>query len=110
MRKVSTAVRTLIVFAEGTLQRTAGLQPFRLGGFVAAARARVPIVPMAMRGTRTVLRGEQWFPRDGLVTVSIGPLIEPPADAKTDFTAALALRDATREYILANCGEPDLTE
>jgi 1-acyl-sn-glycerol-3-phosphate acyltransferase len=99
----------LIVFAEGTLQHTAGLQPFHLGGFLAAARARVPMVPIAIRGTRTVLRGDQWFPRHGPVTVSIGPRIEPPPDAETDFTAAVALRDAARRYILNNCGEPDLT-
>jgi 1-acyl-sn-glycerol-3-phosphate acyltransferase len=100
----------LIVFAEGTLQRTAGLQPFRLGGFVAAARARVPTVPIAIRGTRTVLRGDQWFPRHGPVTVSIGSPIEPPPDPETDFTAALAVRGAARQYILANCGEPDLAD
>jgi 1-acyl-sn-glycerol-3-phosphate acyltransferase len=67
-------------------------------------------VPIAIRGTRTVLRGDQWFPRHGPVTVSIGPPIEPPPDAETDFAAALAVRGAARQYILANCGEPDLAD
>ena len=33
---------SLVVFAEGTLRRTAGLHPFRLGGFEAAAEAGRP--------------------------------------------------------------------
>ena len=100
----------LIVFAEGTLRRTPGLLPFHLGGFLAAARVRVPIVPIAIRGTRTVLRGDQWFPRHGPVTVTVGQPILSPPDAETDFAAALALRDAARQHILQNCGEPDLAD
>jgi 1-acyl-sn-glycerol-3-phosphate acyltransferase len=100
----------LVVFAEGTLRRTAGLLPFHLGGFVAAAQTRVPVVPIAIRGTRTVLRGDQWFPRHGPVTVSIGEPIMTPPYAESDFAAALLLRDAAREYILEHCGEPDLAD
>jgi acyl carrier protein len=100
----------LVVFAEGTLRRTAGLLPFHLGGFVAAAQTRVPVVPIAIRGTRTVLRGDQWFPRHGPVTVFIGEPIMTPPDAGSDFAAALRLRDAAREYILEHCGEPDLAD
>ena len=100
----------LIVFAEGTLRRTPGLLPFHLGGFLAAVRVRVPIVPIAIRGTRTVLRGDQWFPRHGTVTVTVGQPILAPPDAETDFAAVLALRDAARQYILQNCGEPDLAD
>ena len=100
----------LIVFAEGTLRRTPGLLPFHLGGFLAAARVRVPIVPIAIRGTRAVLRGDQWFPRHGPVTVAVGQPVLSPPDAETHFAAALVLRDAARQYILQNCGEPDLAD
>jgi 1-acyl-sn-glycerol-3-phosphate acyltransferase len=112
-REVVTRLRggdALVVFAEGTLRRTAGLLPFHLGGFLAAAQTRVPVVPIAIRGTRTVLRGDQWFPRHGPVTVSIGEPIMTPPDAGSDFAAALRLRDAAREYILEHCGEPDLAD
>jgi 1-acyl-sn-glycerol-3-phosphate acyltransferase len=96
----------LVVFAEGTLRRTAGLHPFHLGGFEAAAQARVPVVPVAIRGTRTVLRGDQWFPRRAPVSVAIGAPVPPPASADP-FGAALVLRDAARAFILRHCGEPD---
>jgi 1-acyl-sn-glycerol-3-phosphate acyltransferase len=97
----------LVVFAEGTLRRTAGLHPFHLGGFEAAAQARVPVVPVAIRGTRAVLRGDQWFPRRAPVSVAIGAPLPPPASADP-FRAALVLRDAARAFILQHCGEPDV--
>jgi len=97
----------LLDFAEGTVRRTAGLMPFHLGGFVAAARARVPVVPVAIRGTRTLLRDGQWFPRRTPVSVIIGDPIRLPATAD-EFATSLALRDAARAFILQHCGEPDL--
>ena len=100
----------LVVFAEGTLRHGAGLMPFHLGGFVAAAESGVPVVPVAIRGTRNVLRGDQWFPRRAPVTVTIGAPITPPTGNGRPFDAALALRDAARRHILAHCGELDLSQ
>ena len=100
----------LVVFAEGTLRRAAGLLPFHLGGFMAAVQARVPVVPIAIRGTRAVLRGDQWFPRHAPATVFVGEPIMPAPDAESDFAAALGLRDAARRQILEHCGEPDLAD
>lgn len=95
----------IVAFPEGTLLRRPGLLSFRLGAFAAAAEAGVPVVPVAIRGTRTVLRGEQWFPRRGPVTVEVGEPIMPDGDG---FDAAIRLRDAARSWILDHCGEPDL--
>jgi len=44
--------RRVVIFPEGTFQRAPGLLPFRLGAFTIAARAAVPIVPVAISGTR----------------------------------------------------------
>jgi 1-acyl-sn-glycerol-3-phosphate acyltransferase len=99
----------LVVFAEGTLRHAAGLMPFHLGGFLAAAQSGVPVVPVAVRGTRNVLRGDQWFPRHAAVTVTIGTPIAPEIEKGRPFEVALALRDAARRHILAHCGEPDLS-
>jgi 1-acyl-sn-glycerol-3-phosphate acyltransferase len=79
---------------------------------VAAAEAGVPVVPVAIRGTRSMLRSDSWFPRRGAIAVTIGPPIAPP-DREGDTAAepwalALNLRRAAREFILARCGEPDL--
>jgi 1-acyl-sn-glycerol-3-phosphate acyltransferase len=98
------AGRSLLFFPEGTLTRVPGLQAFHLGAFVAAAKAGVPLRPLAITGTRSILRDGSWLPRRGAVSVRLGPARLP---AGTDFTAALELRDAARAFILANCGEPD---
>jgi 1-acyl-sn-glycerol-3-phosphate acyltransferase len=82
-----------------------GLLEFRLGAFLAAAQARLPVVPIAIRGTRSILRGDQWLPRRGRITVRIGAPIKPDG---ADFAAAVRLRDAARAFILAHCHEPDL--
>ncbi len=100
----------LLFFAEGTFTRMPGLLPFRMGAFVAAVEAGVPVVPIAIRGTRSILRSGSWFPRRGAITVTIGEAIEPVAapPAIDPWTQALRLRDAAREHILRHCGEPDL--
>jgi 1-acyl-sn-glycerol-3-phosphate acyltransferase len=95
----------LVWFPEGTLTRMPGVLGFRLGAFQVAAEAGVPVVPMALRGTRSVLRGGQWFPRRGAISVRIGRAIMPDG---RDFAAAVRLRERTRAAILAGCGEPDL--
>ncbi|MBI4617669.1 MAG: AMP-binding protein [Planctomycetes bacterium] len=96
---------TLAVFPEGTFQRRPGLLPFRTGAFAIAAERRLPVVPVALRGTRSVLVDSQWFPRWGEVAVTIGEPIPPDG---ADWSAAIRLRDRAREVILAGCGEPDL--
>lgn len=95
----------LAVFPEGTFTRVSGLLPFRMGAFLAAAEAGVPVVPVAIRGTRTILRGESHFPRRGAVAVTFGTPIRAEGEA---WNAALDLRDRARAQILAHCGEPDL--
>jgi 1-acyl-sn-glycerol-3-phosphate acyltransferase len=99
--------RSLVFFAEGTFGRAPGLRAFRMGAFVVAAQAGVPVVPMAISGTRSILRAEQWFPQRGTVSVTIGTPSMPPG---SDWNAAIALRDAIRGQILRYCGEPDLAQ
>ncbi|MCW5747550.1 MAG: AMP-binding protein [Alphaproteobacteria bacterium] len=99
------AGRTLVFFPEGTLTRVTGLRPFRLGAFAIAVRQRVGVLPVTLRGTRLILRGEQWLPRHGAVSVHFGA---PCAVDGDDFAAAVRLRDRVRAAILSQCGEPDL--
>lgn len=99
------AGQSLIFFPEGTFDRMPGLLPFRMGAFVAATQAGVPVTPVTIRGTRTILRAGQWFPRRGSISITISAPITPEG---TDWPAAIKLRNATRAEILRFCGEPDL--
>ncbi|MGD9189430.1 MAG: AMP-binding protein, partial [Desulfobacteraceae bacterium] len=99
--------RSFIFFPEGTFYRMPGLQPFRMGAFLTAAKAGVPVVPVAIRGSRSLLRGDTWFPRRTVVTVQVCPPVAPQGE---EWDAAVALRDAVRAEILKYCGEPDLTK
>ena len=70
-------------------------------------RAGVPIVPVAIRGTRALFRAGLWFPRRGALLVTIADPILPPLDIPDIFAAAINLRDGARAAILRHCGEPD---
>ena len=93
------------VFPEGTFTREPGLRPFRRGAFVTAARAGLPVVPVALRGVRTALPAESWLPRRTTLTVIVGPPISPSG---RDRAAVQKLSAITRQHILHHCGEPDL--
>jgi 1-acyl-sn-glycerol-3-phosphate acyltransferase len=95
----------VVFFPEGTFGRESGLRPFHMGAFVVAAQAGVPVVPLALRGTRALLRAEQWLPRRGIVRLTFGMPLRPQG---TDWAAAVTLRDAARAEILRHCGEPDM--
>jgi 1-acyl-sn-glycerol-3-phosphate acyltransferase len=99
--------RNLVFFPEGTFTRRPGLSAFYLGAFKVAADAGLPILPGIIRGTRTILRSNQWFPRWAPVDVRVEEAVRPSG---TDFTSIVALRDTVRAVILRQCGEPDLGE
>ena len=111
-RKALDAVRggaSLVIFPEGTFRRGPGLLSFRLGTFVVAAEAGVPVVPLVIRGTRSMLRGDGLFPRRGTASVAaLAPVSLPKGPQGTGWTAAVDLRDTVRAAILERCGEPDL--
>ncbi|KPK39712.1 MAG: acyl-phosphate glycerol 3-phosphate acyltransferase, partial [Gammaproteobacteria bacterium SG8_47] len=112
LAEVSRRGRTLFFFPEGTFTRVPGLLPFRMGAFLAAAQAGAPLVPIAIRGTRSILRAHSWFPRRGAITVSIGAPVDTAALKSElgddDWAIAVRLRDMARDHMLRHCGEPDL--
>ncbi len=99
------AGRCPVFFPEGTFDRMPGLLPFRMGAFVVAAEAGVVVVPVGIRGTRSILRDGHWLIRRGAITITIGAPIAPEGK---DWAAAIHLRDAAREEVLRLGGEPDL--
>ena len=97
--------KRLLFFPEGTFLRMPGLRDFRLGAFLIAAQAGVPVNPVTLRGTRSVLRDGGWLPRRARLHLEVGEALLPDGD---DFQAAIRLRDAARAEIVSRCGEPDL--
>lgn len=93
----------LVFFPEGTLTRAPGLRPFHMGAFIAAAQAGVAVVPVSLRGTRSVLRDGAWWPRRGAVAVQVHGLLRAQGSAWGD---AVRLRDRAREQVARGCGEP----
>ena len=99
------AGESLVFFPEGTFQRAAGILPFKLGAFAVAAAAQVPVVPVAIRGTRALLRAGRWRVRRVDIEVEFAPPIEP---ARGEWSDVVAFRDAARRTLIALTGEPDL--
>ncbi len=99
---------SLVLFPEGTFTGVTGLRAFHLGAFQAAAAARVPVIAVALRGTRDVMREGRWLPRRAPVHAVIGPPL-CAGEREDVFAAAVRLRDEARAHILRHCGEPDLT-
>lgn len=97
----------IVLFPEGTFLRMPGLLPFHLGAFHVACSAGLAVVPIALSGTRSMLRGEQWFPRRAEISVTVCPAVGGKGQ---DFAEIIRLRDNVREAILSGCGEPDLEE
>ena len=101
-----TSGESIMVFPEGTFRRMPGLLPFHMGAFTVAAEYEVPLIPVAIHGTRQILRADSWFPRRGLIRVSVGSAITPRAGEQ--WQSALDLRDRCRRFLLQQIGEPDL--
>jgi len=97
----------LLVFPEGTFKRMPGLLPFHMGAFATAVSTGAAVVPIAIHGTRSILRAGSWMPRRGAIRVVFGEPIAP-ATQSAPWPASIALRDAARRQILEHCGEPDL--
>lgn len=112
--RMANGKKSLFFFPEGTFTRTPGLSSFRLGAFLTAAQAGLPVVPVSIRGARSILRASSLRPNRGAIRIVIGKPITTSsikdADKLDSWTLALAFRDKARKHILNYCGEPDLEQ
>jgi 1-acyl-sn-glycerol-3-phosphate acyltransferase len=77
VRRVLSAGDVLCVYPEGTRNISADLLPFQAGAFRFALAADVPMIPVGMHGTDTVLRkGDRWFRRSGSAHIAFGPALQ----------------------------------
>lgn len=63
---------TIVMFPEGTRSDSGKLQPFRKGAFVLAIQTGIPVVPVAIIGSRAVMRKGSWKVGRGEIEVRIG--------------------------------------
>ena len=105
--------QSLFFFPEGTFTRVSGLQNFHMGAFITAATANMPVVPIAIRGTRSMLPPDTWVPRRGRITFTIGKAITPDAviegEISGNWATAVKLKEVAHQHILSHCGEVDLS-
>lgn len=107
-RRVASALEageSVVGFPEGTFTAAAGLRPFRLGLFKTAVETGVPIVPMALTGTRHVLRSGRLIPSPGRIHLWVGRQVAPEGSG---WHAIVSLRDRAAAEIAAHCAEPVL--
>ena len=94
-------------FPEGTFRRHPGVGRFHKGAFAAAVKGRVPVVPIAILGTRWILPEGRRLPRHGNIRIEILPAIMPEDPVFGDKTS---LAETARQRIITALGEPDLVQ
>ena len=96
-RKVS-----VMIFPEGTRSTDGTMLPFKDGAFRLAVDAGVPILPLALAGTRTALRKHDW--RFGRCIAEVR-VLEPVETAGMTTADIPALRDRVVAQIRQACEE-----
>jgi 1-acyl-sn-glycerol-3-phosphate acyltransferase len=107
--KAAETGQALAFFPEGTFLAQPGLGKFHTGAFAIAARAELPIVPIAIRGTRRILPSGRFLPRPGRIHIQVLPALGPLTGLDPNVAIA-QMRDLARARILAALDEPDLSE
>lgn len=89
---------SVMIFPEGTRSKTGDLRKFRAGAFNLAIDAQVPILPLAVYGTRDALRKADW--RLGKADAEVR-VLDPIPTAGLTAADMPQLRDRVRDVIVA---------
>jgi len=89
---------SVMIFPEGTRSKTGDLRPFKSGAFRLAIETQLPILPLAVYGTRDALRKHDW--RLGYAEAEVRVLDPIPTEGLT-MDDMPALRDGVRDVIAA---------
>ena len=68
---------SVLVFPEGTRSDTGALLPFKRGAFVLVSKSAVPVVPVAIQGTRDIMKRGRYSIRPSEVRISFGAPLAP---------------------------------
>jgi 1-acyl-sn-glycerol-3-phosphate acyltransferase len=75
LREASEAIRrgtSVVIFPEGGTSFDGSIKPFKGGGFMLATRSEADVVPVTIRGSRSVLMPKTYHVRGGIVDVIVG--------------------------------------
>lgn len=86
---------SVLFFPEATRTRSGAMLPFKNGAFKLALERGVPVVPIAVEGTRRLL-DHGWRVRPATIRITILPAIDPARESITTFDQ---LRDRTQQAI-----------
>ncbi len=67
---------SVLIFPEGTRSSDGHLLPFKGGAMLLAIKAGVPIVPLAIIGSYSILPKNSLLPKPGKITIKVGTPIE----------------------------------
>jgi 1-acyl-sn-glycerol-3-phosphate acyltransferase len=90
---------SLLIFAEGTRSRDGRVAPFKAGSFLLAIEAGLPIVPLAVIGTRQVMPKGRLRTEPADVRLIVHDPIQPPAIAAPTTHDAKALADRVHAIV-----------
>jgi 1-acyl-sn-glycerol-3-phosphate acyltransferase len=97
-RRTLDAGLSVMMFPEGTRSRDATLLPFKDGAFELAIQAQVPVLPLALTGTRSCLpKGSKWLGEASAVVV----VLEPLSTVGMTIADVPRLRERSRDTIAA---------
>jgi len=93
---------SILIYPEGTFTYATGLRPFKMGAFKIAVDTGTRIIPVALKGTRSLLRARSFILSPSVVKVTISPSIRPEGK---DWEEATKLHSQVRAVIAKHCGE-----
>ena len=95
-------VSTIVIFPEGTFSYATGIRPFKSGAFKIAVETQSAVIPIAIRGARSLLRGNTWLLRPSHITLTV---CEPLIAQHKNWKEVVRLRERSRELITQHSGE-----
>lgn len=90
---------SLIVFPEGTRSPDGRIHPFKHGSFGLALKARIPVVPVTLEGSSSVMPRRSWRIRPGLIKVRLSAPVEV---AGFDVNDRAGLARVVQEAVVAS--------
>ena len=78
---------SLVFFPEGATSLDGAIKPFKGGGFVLAEQSHADVIPVTIRGSRSVLVPQTYHVRGGRIEVTLGDVIPSTERAARDLMA-----------------------